>query len=95
MEKITFVRTTHEVDGHFSPFPTGAYQFWHEYGWVVGEVLRHEIGMSFAEILQASMELIAEHPESGLHLKDESYFAWCLVRLIELGMAATVKAENL
>ena len=48
MEKIRFIRTTHQVDGRFHPFPADAYQFWHEYGWVVGEVLRHEIGMSFA-----------------------------------------------
>ncbi|MCC6602232.1 MAG: hypothetical protein IT327_03420 [Anaerolineae bacterium] len=94
MEKIRFIRTTHQVDGRFHPFSTEAYQFWHEYGWVVGEVLRHEIGMSFSEILQASIELIAEHPESELNLKDESYFAWCLVRLLEFGMVATIEDEN-
>lgn len=90
MSQVRYVRTTHE-NGRFLPFPTQAYQFWREYGWIVGEVLRLEQGMTFAEIVVACEEYLLEHPESALLLPaEEPHFAWCLIKLLELGMARVV-----
>lgn len=90
MNQVTFIRATHE-NGRFRPYPTEAYQFWQDHGWLVGEVLRPETGMAFSELIEACMELIQEHPEAGLFEVDERYLAWCLVQLLELGMASTIK----
>jgi len=90
MLQVKYVRTTHE-NGRFLPFPTQAYQFWREYGWIVGEVLRLERGMTFAEIVVACEEYLLEQPESGLLLPvEEPHLAWCLIKLLELGMAGVV-----
>ena len=87
MKQVTFVRDSQQ-HGRFRPYPTEAYQFWHDHGWIVGEVLRPEMGMTFAELVQACAELFAEQPDMDPTLIEERYLAWCLVRLLELGMAA-------
>lgn len=93
MTQIKFVHTTHE-DGRFRPFPTEAYQFWREHGWIVGEALRPETGMTFAELVEACKELIEQHPEIELHWLDERYLAWCLIRLLEFGMALAAGVDT-
>ncbi|MCB8980718.1 MAG: hypothetical protein H6657_25185 [Ardenticatenaceae bacterium] len=90
MYQVTFIRATHE-NGRFRPYPTEAYQFWADYGWLVGEVLRQEEGMRFAEIVQACTELLDEHPGREPNTVSEKYIAWCLVKLLEFGMVATVE----
>ncbi len=93
MTQVKFIRTTHE-NGRWRSFPTQAWQFWREYGAVVGEVVRAETPMSFAEIVIASREHALEYPESGLYLAlNDAYIAWCLIRLLEYGMS-TVVAEG-
>lgn len=90
MSYIRFIRTTHH-NGHHRSFPTEAMQFWREHGTAVGEVLRLETPLTFAEIVTASREVALEYPESGLFLTlDEEYVAWCLIRLLEYGMAGVV-----
>ncbi len=87
MSKVKYVRATHE-NGRFRPFPIEAYQFWREQGWVVGEVLRLEQGLTFAEIVFACEEYLLEHPESGMLLPlNEEDLAWCLIKLLDYGMA--------
>lgn len=94
MSQIKFIRSTHE-NGRFLPFPADAYQFWHEHGWIVGEVLRPETGMTFAELVEACKELIEDHPEIEQHWLEERHLAWCLVRLLEFGMAVTVGVDTI
>ena len=90
MAQVKFIRSTHE-NGRFRPFPTEAYQFWRDHGWVVGEVLRLETGMAFSEIVLASQEYLLDHPESQVLLPvSEAYLAWCLIKLLECGMAGVV-----
>ena len=90
MSKVKYVRATHE-NGRFRPFPTEAYQFWREQGWIVGEVLRLEQGMTFAEIVSACEEYLLEHPETDMLLSlNEQHLAWCLIRLLDCGMAMPV-----
>jgi len=90
MAKVMFVRTTHE-DGRCRPFPPEAWGFWREHGATVGEVLRPETPLTFAEVVVASQEHALEYPESGLFLTlDEEHVAWCLVKLLEYGMAGVV-----
>lgn len=93
MSQIKFIRTTHE-DGRFRPFPTAVNQFWRDHGWIVGDVLRPETGMSFAEIVEACNELIEQHPEIEPHCLDIYYLAWCLVRLLEYGMVSIAGGES-
>lgn len=90
MSPVTFIRSTHD-NGRFRPYPTEAYQFWAEHGWLVGEVLRQEQGMRFEEIVQACSELLNEHPEREPNVVSEKHIAWCLVKLLEFGMATIVK----
>jgi hypothetical protein len=90
MAQVKFVRSTHE-GVRFHPFSTEAYQFWRDHGWVVGEVLRPEQGMTFSEIVSASREYLLDHPESEMLLPvREAYLAWCLIKLLEYGMAGVV-----
>ncbi len=78
-------------DGRCQPFPAEAWEFWRKHGAVVGEVLRLETPLTFAEIATVSREVALEYPESGLFLSlDEEYVAWCLIRLLEYGMAGVV-----
>ena len=90
MSQKKFIRTTHE-NSRFRPYSIEAYQFWADHGWLVGEVLRQEQGMRFEEIVQASTELLHEHPEIEPIKISEKHLAWCLVKLLEFGMAATIK----
>lgn len=90
MSQVKYVRATHE-NGRFRPFPNEAYQFWREQGWIVGEVLRLEQGMTFAEIVSACEEYLLEHPESGMLLSlNEQHLAWCLIKLLDYGMVVPV-----
>ena len=90
MTQVKFIRTTHE-DGRCRPFPPEAWEFWREHGAAVGEVLRAETPMTFAEIVVASREYALEYPEPGLcQSVDEAYIAWCLIKLLEFGMADVV-----
>lgn len=90
MAKVMFVRMTHE-NGRCRSFPPEAMQFWREYGAAVGEVLRIETPLTFAELVAASREHALEYPESGPFLTlDEEYVAWCLIKLLEYGMAGVV-----
>ncbi|MFZ1398767.1 MAG: hypothetical protein WAS33_17810, partial [Candidatus Promineifilaceae bacterium] len=73
------------------PVPTESYQFWHAHGWIVGEVLRLEQGMTFAEIISACEEYLLEYPESSMLLSlNEQYLAWCLLKLLDYGMAVPI-----
>lgn len=93
MSQIKFIRTTHK-NGRFRPFPTEAYQFWREHGWIVGDVLRPETGMTFTELVEACKELTADHPDIEPHWLDERHLAWCLVRLLEVGMATITAVDS-
>ena len=91
MTQVKFIRTTHDHNGRCRSFPAEAWQFWREHGAVVGEVLRAEILMTFAEIVTAGQEYALEHPESGLcSTLDEGHVAWCLIELLQYGMAGVV-----
>lgn len=90
MTQVKFVRTTHE-DGRCRSFPPEAWEFWREHGTAVGEVLRLETPLTFAEIVTVSREVALEYPESGLFLTlDKEHVAWCLIKLLEYGMAGVV-----
>lgn len=90
MTQVKFIRTTHE-NGRFRSFSSEAIRFWREHGATVGEVLRAEAALPFAEVVAASREYVFECPESGLYQTlDEAYVAWCLVKLLEYGMASIV-----
>lgn len=93
MSQVRFTRSTHK-NGRFRPYPTEAYQFWTDHGWLVGEVLRQEEGMRLAEIVQACTELLDEHPVREPNTVSEKHIAWCLVKLLEFGMAAIVKSTS-
>ncbi|HRQ42409.1 MAG TPA: hypothetical protein PLD25_31220 [Chloroflexota bacterium] len=90
MSYIRFIRTTHHK-GCRRLFSDEATQFWREQGADVGEVLRTETPLTFAEIVSASREYALEYPESGLYLAlDEAHIAWCLIKLLEYGMVRLV-----
>ncbi len=90
MTQVKYIRTTHE-NGRFCPFPTEAYQFWREPGWIVGEVLRLEQGMTFAEIDSGCEEYLLEPPESGMLLPlSEQHLVWRLIKLLDYAMAVPV-----
>lgn len=94
MTQVKFIRTTHE-DGRWQSFPPEACRFWREQGATVGEVLRPETPSTFAEIVIASQETALEYPESGLFLTlDEKHVAWCLIKLLEYGMAGVVTGSS-
>ena len=91
MTQLKFIRTTHDINGRFRPFPPGAWQFWWDYGALIGDVLRAESPLTLAEIVMASREYALEYPESGSYTRlTEEYVAWCLLKLCEVGMAAAV-----
>lgn len=86
MTSTRFIRTTHE-NGTFRSFSPEALEFWRTQGVIVGEVIRSECAMTFAEIAAACQEVTLEHPEDHSHLPlDEMCIAWILVRLLEYGM---------
>lgn len=86
MASTRFIRTTHE-NGTFRSFPPEALEFWRTQGVIVGDVIRSECAMTFAEIAAACQEAALDAPQDHTHLPlDESYLAWVLVRLVEYGM---------
>jgi hypothetical protein len=89
MRQVKFIRSTHE-NGRFRPFSTEAYQFWLDHGWIVGEVLRPEQGMGLFGN-RCGQEYLLDHPESEMLLPvSEAHLAWCLIKLLEYGMACVV-----
>lgn len=90
MPTIRFIRTTHQ-NGHFRLFPPEALQFWREHGSLVGQVLRPESALTFAELAAACQENVTA--DFSLPL-DETYIAWVLIKLLEYGMAATVPSDS-
>lgn len=78
-------------NGRFRSYPAEAYHFWHEHGWIVGEILRLELGMTFAEIVIACEEYLLEHLEFGMLLSlNEEYLDWCQIKLLDYGLAIPV-----
>lgn len=94
MSTARFIRTTHK-NGQFHSFPPEAHQFWREHGVIVGQVLRPECALTFAELAAACQEHALEQllPNTRLPL-DEQYLAWVLVKLLEYGLAETVTQTN-
>lgn len=91
MIQLKFIRTTHDGNGRFRPFPPAAWQFWRTHGARVGVVLRSETPLTLPEIMVASQEYALEYPETGMGLAlIEPYVAWCLFKLCEFGMVAIV-----
>ena len=94
MTQVKFIRTTHE-DGRCRSFPAEAWEFWREHGAIVGEMLRPETPLTFAEIVTVSREAALEYPETGLFLiLDEKHITWCLIKLLEYGMAGVVTVPS-
>ncbi len=90
MTRVKFVRTTH-ANGRCQSQSIEAMTFWQEHGAIVGETLRSESPMTLSEIVIASQEYALEYPESSPILPlDETYIAWCLVKLLEHGLASVV-----
>lgn len=88
MVQLKFIRSTHD-NGRCRSFPPEAWRFWHEHGALVGDLLRSESPLTFAEIVTANQEYALEYPESAPFLPlDEAYVAWCLIKLLEYGMAS-------
>jgi hypothetical protein len=95
-----YIRSTHDENGRFRPFPTAALTFWCQRGQVIGSLLRSETPLTFAEIYEAYEEAIAEQivtcPESELLTINfnvilcERDIAWCLIKLLEHGLATAV-----
>ena len=88
MPTTHFIRTTHQ-NGQFRSFPPEALQFWREHGSLVGQLLRLECALTFAELAAACQENVA--PDVTL---DEKYIAWVLIKLLEHGMAAAVSSDS-
>ena len=88
---LKFIRTTHDAHGRARQFPEAAWRFWQENGEVVGRLLRPEVALAFDEILVAAEEYAFEYITDGPQPSaDEQYLAWCLLRLVEFGMAAVI-----
>jgi hypothetical protein len=88
---LKFIRTTHDAQGRLRSFPPAAWQFWQEHGHTAGQLLRPEEAMTFAELLitaeEHAFEFITDGPQPT---SDAQYLAWCLLRLVDYGMAAAV-----
>lgn len=92
MPSIRFIRTTHE-NGRHCKFSAEALQFWQAQGEMVGEVLRPELPMTFAEIVTRCQERALECLEPGLLWPlNEAHIAWILIHLLEYGMTGIVVA---
>jgi hypothetical protein len=90
MTCIRFIRTTHS-NGRFRSFIPEAMRFWNGHGAIVGETLRQECPLTFAELVTACQEYVLEDPRPGLlPFLDEAHIAWCLIGLLEFGMAGPV-----
>ena len=91
MSQLKFIRTTHDGNGRCRSFSPDAWQFWWDHGALIGDVLRAENPLTLTEIVTASREYALEYPESGSYSAlTEEHVAWCLLKLCEVGMAATV-----
>jgi hypothetical protein len=91
MTQLKFIRTTHDGNGRCHSLPPETWQFWWDHGALIGNILRAESPLTLAEIVTACREYALEYPESGSYADlTEEYVAWCLLKLCEVGMAATV-----
>jgi len=89
MQSVQFIRTTHDQNGRWHPFPPAATAFWQQHGGVIGIQLRPEQPLSFAQLLIGCNEYADEHITDGIHPeRNRGYVAWVLVHLLQLGMAA-------
>ena len=88
---LKFIRTTHNAQGRVRHFPPATWQFWQEHGHVAGQLLRPEEAITFAEFLitaeEHAFEFITDGPQPTA---DAQYLAWCLLELVDYGMAAAV-----
>lgn len=90
MTCIRFIRSTHR-NGRFQPFPPEAMRFWSDRGAIVGETLRQECPLTFAEIVTACREYVLEDPQPDLlPFLGEAHIARCLIELLGFGMARPV-----
>ena len=95
-----YIRSTHDENGRFRPFPKAALTFWQEQGEQIGRLLRPETPLTFAQLCQVYEEAWDEHiatcPESELltinpgAILYERDIAWCLIKLLEYGLATAV-----
>jgi hypothetical protein len=91
MTQCLFIRNTHDRNGRARPLSPEAWQFWQLQGGVVGSVLRPETPLPLSVIVEACLELAEEQADSGPHPEEnEQYVAWCLLKLVEHGLAAIV-----
>ena len=88
MKEPKFRRNTHDENGRHKPFSREAMLFWHTAGYSVGEILRLEVALTFADILTACAEYLAEN-EPGTPAKPE-HVLWCLAQLVRYGLAEIV-----
>lgn len=97
---IGYIRSTHDENGRFHPYPAEAVTFWHECGEQVGRLLRPETPLTFAQLYLAYEEAADEHiatcPESELltikpdSILCEAEVAVILTHLLACGLAAAV-----
>jgi hypothetical protein len=88
---LKFIRTTHDAGGQLRHFPSAAWQFWQAHGQTAGQLLRPETPLTFDEFLLAAQEQAFECITDGPQpTADAAYLAWCLLRLVEFGMAAVI-----
>jgi len=89
MKSVQFIRTTHDQNGRWHPFPPAATAFWQQHGGVIGIQLRPEQPLSFAQLLVGCNEYADEYITDGNHPeRNRGYVAWVLVHLLQWGMAA-------
>jgi hypothetical protein len=84
-----FIRATHDRNGCARTLSPQAWQFWQQYGHIVGSVLRPETATPFSAIVEACRELAEEQADCIPYPEeDERYVAWVLLKLVEHGLAA-------
>ncbi len=83
MPSIRIIRTTHE-NGQFRSFAPEAHPFWREQGVTVGEVLRPECALTFAELAAACQRHTPQQISPATLLPPgETWLAWGLVTWLE------------
>lgn len=65
MTQLKLIRTTHNGNCRCRSFSPEAWQFWWDYGALIGDVLRAESALTLTEILAAGREYALEYTESG------------------------------
>ena len=91
MTQCLFIRNTHDQNGCARTLTPQAWQFWQQQGHIVGSVLRPETPLPLPDIFEACLELAEEQADCGpFREENEQYVAWCLLKLVELDLAAIV-----